>query len=1003
MAIVTETWLAQDSRLERDTESLLMGHGLAIRYLNRPLSSNGVAHGGVALVFRDSSASSSSYPFPNPENFEVLPLQLTIVGVKRRLFAISAYIPPNYPVARGRACIQHINNLVLDIKRNSNSCPPYILIAGDFNQWPVGESLEDFPELQEVQTPPTRENRHIDKMFMNFPDDINDSGTVPPLETEGTAAAKSYSDHSIQYLCARLPLKTPVCWEKYSYRPFKETAATAFVQELSEVSWDTLYELQGSNAMAMRLQTILDDLMDRHFPMKTVKRKGSDLPWFNCTAKKMVKKKNAIYKSEGKSERWHAQTAKIDGYLAKGRECFLKNQREKLLGPTASANFFKNVKAFSTVEKPKDFNIRDLRPDSSEGEIAEEAAAYFNRISSEFRPLSPDEIPATYHRDLPLLSPAQVQKMLQDARKTNSMVKGDIFPKLINRCSAYLAWPLSAIFNQITRTTVWPIHWKREYVTVIPKKSSPSDFSDLRNISCTLFFSKVFEGHLLKCMQEEISLKPNQYGGVKGCSTTHMLVDIIQEICENGEDYRCATVLCAIDFAKAFNRMSFQHCLESLRKMNASTPILRLIASFLTNRTMTLRVGQTWSDPLPVSGGCPQGSLLGVILFNATTESLEDDFVLFERRRMGLPTPPDLDIGVEDPADAAPTPNPVCSSPSSLNIPELQPPSSPIPKLPDTEDTFMPRVKLKHLPQPVLEVPPVEQKIGTQVLTIKAVKIFKYVDDNISVDKVNFGRVPITVENGENVKVKQALNLQNAFRSITRKAEEMGMVVNVAKTNLLTVSDSLNFRPKAFIIDSDGNRISSGTKMNILGFHLSDRPNINAHVEYTIKKMRMRYWTLYHLRKVGFTEPELVRVYQSMILPLADYCCPAYHSLMTDLQDQEMERVQIGALRSIFGYGPSANQLRSQANITTLRERRIKLTDKFAFKCLQSERFKKWFPLNETARGRQAEKYKEFFAKCDRLKNSPLYYMRRRLNGKEGKKYGERNRQYRENLNVADS
>ena len=58
--------------------------------------------------------------------------------------------------------------------------------------------------------------------------------------------------------------------------------------------------------------------------------------------------------------------------------------------------------------------------------------------------------------------------------------------------------------------------------------------------------------------------------------------------------------------------------------------------------------------------------------------------------------------------------------------------------------------------------------------------------------------------------------------------------------------------------------------------------------------------------------------------------------------------------------------------------------------------------MNENRRGRQGDKYVEFFAKCDRLRNSPLYYMRRRLNGKEGKKYGEKNSQYRVNFGLRE-
>ena len=221
-----------------------------------------------------------------------------------------------------------------------------------------------------------------------------------------------------------------------------------------------------------------------------------------------------------------------------------------------------------------------------------------------------------------------------------------------------------------------------------------------------------------------------------------------------------------------------------------------------------------------------------------------------------------------------------------------EPVESPVRCPPGPADVYRPEVALTPTPQPVLMVPPAEDKVGTQVLTIKAVKVFKYVDDNISVEKLNFGQTPITTQDGKNVKVKLATNLQNGFRSITSKAREKGMVVNSNKTKLLTISDALNHRPSAYIMDEDNNRIESSSTMNILGFHLSDRPDVNEHVKQVVKKLRVRYWTIYHLRRVGFTTQELVQVYKTMLLPIADYCCPAYHSMMTDLQDQELERSQ---------------------------------------------------------------------------------------------------------------
>ena len=161
--------------------------------------------------------------------------------------------------------------------------------------------------------------------------------------------------------------------------------------------------------------------------------------------------------------------------------------------------------------------------------------------------------------------------------------------------------------------------------------------------------------------------------------------------------------------------------------------------------------------------------------------------------------------------------------------------------------------------------------------------------------------------------------------------------------------------------------------------------------------MRMKYWSLRHLAKIGFTQNELVEVYKSVILPIADYGAPAYHSMLSDEQDYDLERAQMGALRSIFGSGILGRKLREKAGVKTLRHRRIEQTDKFAQSCLKSERFREWFPLRQEKREmRITEKYQEFYARCERQQNSPLFYMRRRLNGKEGKTYGQRYHMYRE-------
>ena len=63
----------------------------------------------------------------------------------------------------------------------------------------------------------------------------------------------------------------------------------------------------------------------------------------------------------------------------------------------------------------------------------------------------------------------------------------------------------------------WPESWKREFVTVIEKEKDPQSKDDLRNISLTLFISKLVENLIYDLLIENFGdkLDTGQHGGKK--------------------------------------------------------------------------------------------------------------------------------------------------------------------------------------------------------------------------------------------------------------------------------------------------------------------------------------------------------------------------------------------------------------------------------------------------------------------------------------------------------
>ena len=293
LGIVTETWLADGDSLDRDVRDLAKGAGLEMICLNRPANSRGVAHGGVAVVANQSTCTLKKIDMANPGNFEVLTTLSSVKGHSRNLITVACYLPPNYNMARGREALEHVENVVRDIKRRYKD--PFIVVGGDFNQWAVDKALEDFADMKEVQVGPTRKDRCIDRLFTNFGRAISESGTVPPLEPEpGHQGAKS--DHRIAFLRANLPRTRPFEWVTYQYRYFNDQAVGEFGQWLAGMDWREVLNAEGSNAKANLYQEEVTRAMEAVFPLITVRKKSTDCPWISNRIRKLIRRRKGIYR-----------------------------------------------------------------------------------------------------------------------------------------------------------------------------------------------------------------------------------------------------------------------------------------------------------------------------------------------------------------------------------------------------------------------------------------------------------------------------------------------------------------------------------------------------------------------------------------------------------------------------------------------------------------------------------------------------------------------------------
>ena len=88
---------------------------------------------------------------------------------------------------------------------------------------------------------------------------------------------------------------------------------------------------------------------------------------------------------------------------------------------------------------------------------------------------------------------------------------------------------------------------------------------------------------LLKYLQPHLDW--SQYGGQKGNSVSHYLIDFINFITYNQDIKKIHAVLAvAVDFSKAFNRQNHNILIELLSELGVPGWLLKIVMGFLENR-----------------------------------------------------------------------------------------------------------------------------------------------------------------------------------------------------------------------------------------------------------------------------------------------------------------------------------------------------------------------------------------------------------------------------------
>ncbi|GFW53093.1 RNA-directed DNA polymerase from mobile element jockey [Trichonephila clavipes] len=183
---------------------------------------------------------------------------------------------------------------------------------------------------------------------------------------------------------------------------------------------------------------------------------------------------------------------------------------------------------------------------------------------------------------------------------------------------------LTKIFNRCLMEGYFPEAWKHAIITLLPKNGKDNKLAiNYRPISLLSAIGKIFEKIILKRIKQHADanncIPDFQHGFREETSTCHQLLRLTNLIIAGFNQHE-TTGGAFLDAEKAFDRVWHDGLIFKLIKLNFPPYIIKLIYSYLSDRSFQVKIDSTLSRTAPIAAGCPQGSILSPILYSLYTQ-----------------------------------------------------------------------------------------------------------------------------------------------------------------------------------------------------------------------------------------------------------------------------------------------------------------------------------------------------------------------------------------------
>ena len=417
-----------------------------------------------------------------------------------------------------------------------------------------------------------------------------------------------------------------------TYRCFKTFNEEKFQNDLLINNIDYVEQISDPNDAIDTFYSILNSVLSKHAPLRQKRIKRENQPiWFSEDIKALIYERDKCHKN-GNHNQYKYLRNKITYLIKKSKRDFFN----KAIKDKKDVRFlWKNLKDITKMNKnnsvkiPSQLCVNDkiVNDDinilselnkhfTSISKIAEQIKTSDQNWNSLKRIIDTKLKHKTF--EINFITPFEVKKIIEKLDNNKSTGLDGIGPKVIKQCGDTITIAIASIINKSINKGIFPDKLKCARVLPLFKSGSRDDPNNYRPISILPTISKIFEKHVAKQIQsyfrdtQIIHIKQSGFRNNHSCSTAlTSLIDAWVKDIDSGKLVGAVF----LDLRKAFDLVNHDILLNKLKLYHFSENTIKFFKSYLSGRQQLVEIGRTRSEPLLVTSGVPQGSILGPLLF----------------------------------------------------------------------------------------------------------------------------------------------------------------------------------------------------------------------------------------------------------------------------------------------------------------------------------------------------------------------------------------------------